>query len=43
MQINMDTVWVRAHVAALPSLLAIKQKAVHLELEVMHFFRDFSK
>lgn len=43
MQTYMDTVLFRARVTTLPSLRAIKQKAVHLELERMHFFRDSSK
>lgn len=43
MQTYMDRVLFRARATTLPSLLAIKQKAVHLVLEITHFFRDSSK
>lgn len=41
MQTEADSVF-RAHVTALPSLLAMRQKGVHRELEIMHFLGDSS-
>lgn len=36
MQAYMDTALFRVHVTAVPSLLAITPKEVHLEVEIMH-------